>query len=445
MNTPAKRPRRGAEKNSDPLAPPPLQRELAAAPVAPAANDEARAGLAVISTQLAVFDAVEAGVAELERRYRDVAYSVETKKGMDEAVEARRAIKAPRVELEHARTSAKAPLLKLGRDIDGRAQAITARLVAIEKPIDDQIKAQERKEAERKADLERRLAEIRGTPQKCIGKSTTDLQVVLEALESLPLGDFAEYREQAAKAQFDATQAVQVLLQQARQAEELAALREKERKEEARKAAIQQAIDAIGAPLQQLPMCRTAARVHGLIDNVGAVQIAEAVYQEFAPAAREKKAAVLAALVQARDEKQAAEDARAAAAAAPAPTSAPTPAPAPAPAPAAASGATAFTDGTFGRLQKDFDRVFQAPNTTQRAAAALASQGAPSDADPFTAPRPAAAAGTELSMSVPQRPTDSEMLAVLADHYDTDPATVAGWLRTFDVAAALAQLALPIA
>ena len=57
--------------------------------------------------------------------------------------------------------------------------------------------------------------------------------------------------------------------------------------------------------------------------------------------------------------------------------------------------------------------------------------------DPFSAPL--ATAGTELSIGQSQRPSDAEILAVVADHYEVDAATAAGWLRTFDAAAALAQ------
>jgi hypothetical protein len=184
-----------------------------------------------------------------------------------------------------------------------------------------------RKEAERKADLERRIREISATPAQCIGKTSAQLQEVLDSLNTLPLADFQEYREQAAKAQFDAQQAVRTLLHAgqagrgARRTAGAAAPRGRAQ------GCDPQAIDAIAAPLQQLPMCRTAARVQTLIDNVRAVNIADEVYQEFAAAAREKKSEVLATLISAQREKQVAEDARAAA---------PTPTPAPSAGPAAA-------------------------------------------------------------------------------------------------------------
>lgn len=429
------------------------QRELAPAPVAPAANDEARAAIATINAQLSEFDKVEAGLADLERKYKGVAYDCTTKKGMDDACAARLDIRKPRFAVESARKAAKAPVLKLGRDIDARAATITARLLAIEDPIDAQVKVQERKEAERKADLERRIAEIEATPKQCIGKTAVQLQEVLEGLDTLPLADFQEYRERAAKAQFDAQQAVRVLHQQAIQSEELAALRAKQEVEENRKKLLQQRVDAIADPLH-LPY-RSSERVQQAISRLEALAIGED-FQEFAPAAREKKTLVLAQLGAMLEKKLAAE--KEAAEALYAPETAAAPGPAPAPLPEGLAGASQDVQGeakpaTIGRtLQGDFDRVFgSAP------APAAAPRGA--DEDPFTAPRsilsyetvktgpdsgffasPEAAAAIRDAI----RPTDGEMLAVLADHYEVDAATAAAWLRTFDAAAALAQLALPL-
>lgn len=126
-------------------------------------NDSKNA-ITLIGAQLAEFDAVEAGLADLEQRFSGVAFAVSTTKGMTEAIAARAACRTPRVKVEKVRKDAKAPVLALGRSIDSRAAEITARLVALEDPIDDQIKAEEaRKEADRaeKARIDReRLAAI---------------------------------------------------------------------------------------------------------------------------------------------------------------------------------------------------------------------------------------------------------------------------------------------
>jgi hypothetical protein len=464
--TPAKKTtRRKAAEMPDPLSP---QQELAPAALAPVA-DAARAAIATINTQLTEMDRVEAGLQALETKYAKVVYAVETDKGMTDAKAARKELKDTRVAVEHARVAAKRPVLDLGINIDGKATTIKTRIQQLETPIDQQITVQEAKEAERKADLERRIREIVETPKSCIGKGVPDLELVLEGLNTLPLADFQEYREQAAKAQLDATLAVSTLLTQAKQAAELAELQERQRKEEARKAAIQQAIDAIGASLQQLPMCRTSARVQALLDNVEVIEIAPAVYQEFAAAAREKKAEVIAELVRVRDEKKTAEDARAAAAAAPAPTPAPSPAPAAASAPGdgmpagaqrlyadepvgraapeASSTHDRINDEGAARLHREFGGGARGPGRSLagdflRVMAGPVAPARREVEDPFSAPVHAPSPTTELSISTPQRPSDAEILAVVADHYEVDAATAAAWLRTFDAASALAQQSL---
>ncbi|HEY8357010.1 MAG TPA: DUF1351 domain-containing protein [Ramlibacter sp.] len=459
----------------DPLAPPPAQQDLAPAPAAPAVNDDARKAIATINSQLAEFDVVEAGIADLERKYKDVVFAVDTPKGMREALDARAVINKPIHATEHARKAAKAPVLELGRNIDARAKIIDGRLRPLVNPIDDQIKAQERKEAKRVADLQQRITELRNTPQLCIGKTSAQLQEVLNALDTLPLEEFAEYREQAAKAQFDAQQQVRTLLATARQAEELAELQAKQKAEAERKAAIESRILVdITGKLSTAAMCRTSVRLQALVDSLTGYAVDET-FAEFAPAAREEKARVLAELGRLRDEKKAAEDAATAAAAAPAPTPMPTAAPSPADAPASAptyaplTAAQATADGRpagstvqdslrgYGGRPSVYGGVGSCGNSLLgRSAADIGAQvasmtaaSAPTaplaadvdDEDPFATPqRPS----SELAMQ-PQRPSDAEILSVLVEHYDSTPAAVAAWLRTFDADAALRQLPLSIA
>ena len=102
-----------------------------------------------VSGALAEFSRVEAGIAALTKAYAGVVYDVTTTEGMGAAREARRIIREPRYEVEKVRKDAKAPLLALGKEIDAEAKRITAALLAIEEPIDQQIAAEEaRKEAE---------------------------------------------------------------------------------------------------------------------------------------------------------------------------------------------------------------------------------------------------------------------------------------------------------
>jgi colicin import membrane protein len=109
---------------------------------------------------LTEFSRVEAGLAALREKHGNTIYEVTTTAGMDAAKAARAEIREPRFAVEKVRKAAKAPLLELGRRIDAEAIRITDAILAIEEPIDDQIKAEEarkaaEKEAKRAAEVER--------------------------------------------------------------------------------------------------------------------------------------------------------------------------------------------------------------------------------------------------------------------------------------------------
>jgi len=165
--------------------------------------------LELVNKAVADFDAVAEGIQSLKAQYAGVVYDVSTGKGMTEAKGARAAIREPRYAIENTRKAAKAPILALGKRLDGRAAEITDELLAIEDPIDQQIKAEEtRKEAERQAkieaekkrvaDIQDRINELRGT----IGAaSTSSAALILEHigdLDRIQIDDsFAEFRQQA--------------------------------------------------------------------------------------------------------------------------------------------------------------------------------------------------------------------------------------------------------
>jgi len=116
------------------------------------------------TTTLAEYDFVSAALADLRRRYEGATYDLATTAGMKDAVAARAELRNLRTSLEAKRKEIKAPALDRCRLIDGEAKRITAELVALEDPIDAQIKAEQarrkaEKEAKEKAERER-LAQI---------------------------------------------------------------------------------------------------------------------------------------------------------------------------------------------------------------------------------------------------------------------------------------------
>ncbi len=100
--------------------------------------------------QIAEYTQTAAAIAILREKHSGP-FEVTTTKGMDEAKKARAEVKGYRIALENVRKEIKAPALERSRLIDEEAKRITAELLAIEEPIDQQIKEEERRKEEEKA------------------------------------------------------------------------------------------------------------------------------------------------------------------------------------------------------------------------------------------------------------------------------------------------------
>lgn len=114
-----------------------------------------RRDIAQVESTLTEFDKVAAGLEELRTRFPiDLVYEVSTTKGMTEARAHRAAWRDPRITVEKYRKAGKAPVLALGKNIDARAAWLTEQLLLGETPVDEQIKAEESRQAQIKADKE---------------------------------------------------------------------------------------------------------------------------------------------------------------------------------------------------------------------------------------------------------------------------------------------------
>ena len=250
----------------------------------------------VVQSTLAEFDKVAAGLATLKGQYGGMVYAVETGAGMREAMEARAAIRAPRFDIEKLRKAAKAPLLAIGRKIDGEAARITGELEAIEGPIDAQIKAEDaRKEAEKAAKaaaeaarlqaIADAIAAIKGRPVSLARASAAHLLNKIAELEALPItqdqfahrfaeaveaksaapADLNSMREIAVTAEAKAAQeAVERAEREAAQkieAERLAAERKAMESERAELAAQRQAQEAEAARIRDAAAAVESARI----------------------------------------------------------------------------------------------------------------------------------------------------------------------------------------
>ena len=129
-----------------------------------------------VTTALADFDRVAAGLAALTKNYAGVLYDVQTTSGMEAAKLARATVRKPRYEIETIRKGAKAPLLAIGKRLDSEAARITVELMKLEDPIDAQIKAEEgRKEREKAERAAAETARVQG------------IHARIDALRSLPV------------------------------------------------------------------------------------------------------------------------------------------------------------------------------------------------------------------------------------------------------------------
>lgn len=177
--------------------------------IAPAAESqqdtEKKAGnaLALRTAAMQELDAVEEGLSDLETKYAKAVFDTTETKGMEEAKAARAAIREPRYKAEGIRKEKTGQLAALRREINERAGKIKDRILVIEAPIQEQIKAEEdRKEAEReakkKAEADRIAAinadldDIRNMPLAAVGSTAESLQTAIDALTADKLERFDE-------------------------------------------------------------------------------------------------------------------------------------------------------------------------------------------------------------------------------------------------------------
>lgn len=118
------------------------------------------------STEIVEYSATEAALADLEQKYKGVIFDVSAREGMQTAIKSRAELRGYRVELEKTRVRIKEPSLRHTQLIDSEARRITAALSALEDPIDQQIKSEEKRKedirlAAERAEQERIAAEER--------------------------------------------------------------------------------------------------------------------------------------------------------------------------------------------------------------------------------------------------------------------------------------------
>lgn len=101
------------------------------------------------------YSPTESALAKLSEKYKGVIYEVTTTKGMKDAKAGRAAIKNVRLALEKTRVIVKADALKICTLVDTEARNLKDRLSDLETGIDSQIKVEEKRKADIKAEKDR--------------------------------------------------------------------------------------------------------------------------------------------------------------------------------------------------------------------------------------------------------------------------------------------------
>lgn len=165
--------------------------------------------------EVAEYRPVEAGLEALRMKYSDLAFDVRSTKGNAEARAARRELVSLRTGLEAKRKELKAPLLAQAALVDSEAKRITAEVLALEKPIDDQIKAdevrreaervaRERAEQERVARIQASIRAIAETALRAVGKPSGAIESEIDALEAFEVDASYDEFQPGAQAAKDA-------------------------------------------------------------------------------------------------------------------------------------------------------------------------------------------------------------------------------------------------
>jgi len=204
----------------------------------------ARTNIALVQKAMTEFDSISHGIGEMSTKYSGVVFDVTTAAGIKEASTARAEIREPRFKTEHARKAAKAPLLALGRNIDQRAAFITEELMKLETPIDDQIKAEERRKederiaaarviSERITATRNRIDTMQRLPLDMLDASAAELQGEVDAMAAAEITDehYRDFLDEAGRVKAATLAKLQSMIT-AKKATEAEALRLKAERED---------------------------------------------------------------------------------------------------------------------------------------------------------------------------------------------------------------------
>lgn len=353
------------------------------------------------TTSLAVFTPIQAGIAELRQRYAGAAFNLRTVQGNEDARRARKELVTLRSRADEAYKTWNEPILvqqKLAREMRDQ---IKAEVLALEQPIDEQIKADEaRREAERaeKARIEAarvkahrdRIAMIAGTPAEATVMTAAQIVDLMETVASIDISaaTFEEFAEEA--------EGMRTVIQQ-----RLAAIHA---------AKAQQEAEAARVAAEKAELARQRAELEAARAEAERVARERAAAERAAAAARAEEERRIAA-ERAELERQQAEAAAAQAAA-----------------------EKALRDAELARELAEFAAPSPAPAPVEQVDAFAQEQAAAVTA--------AAAERAAAPAPVRERPTDDEIVIALAKAFKVTRLVAAEWLLLMDAPAAVARLSV---
>lgn len=199
---------------------------------------------------IVAYNRTQAAVAALKTKYQGARYDLTTTAGDKAARAARLELVTLRTGLEKKRKELKAPAVDFGKRVDAEAARLTAEIVALENPIDEQIKADERRREEERrareeAEAARRkvhtdaIAKIAGYVAQAADLTAERIAKGIEYLQGLDLSGFEEFKDEATATRDQSVKALQDLHAKAASREEEARRLEETRAEQARIAAEQ--------------------------------------------------------------------------------------------------------------------------------------------------------------------------------------------------------------
>lgn len=267
------------------------------------------------STEIAEYSRTEAALTDLRARMANVEYDVTTVKGLAVAKADRAEVRGLRTSLEATRKQIKAPALAHCKLIDDEAKRITAELLKLEEPIDQQIKVREAElEAERAAReaaekaritaIHVRISAIREYVALAAGcRTSARVDDLLTKLSLISLGDFEEFGDEAAAAHLETMERVIAIFDEKKAQEAEQARIKAEQVEAAAKLAAERAEFAAQQAAAKVEADKLAALVKAEADRVAAMQAAQAAKAK----AEADAAAAELAIQKAEFEKEAAE------------------------------------------------------------------------------------------------------------------------------------------